>query len=176
MEENPIRKGIEIIKQKFFSDNFFCVKVNNFTKNNEEYFISLTFDNSLHNVDVKFVENEIKSLLNYNEDEKNEEDKDRGKIIHIDFYINDLKNIWNLIDYKYTFFSSNITYENLMNDFKLNIPEEEYIFKNNIYVYLIISDFWGRNFIYSLGFESDNTNAINFFKFCLQRGYNYLIT
>ena len=66
IKENPIKKGLEVMKQNFFLNNSAYITLNNITKKNDEFFVSLTFENSLQFIDLKIENDDIKKLLDYN--------------------------------------------------------------------------------------------------------------
>ena len=175
IKENPIKKGLEVMKQNFFLNNSAYITLNNITKKNDEFFVSLTFENSLQFIDLKIKNNDIKKLLDYNPN-INEKEKGECKYIYIDFYIKDLNNLWNIIDYEYTFFGLNLTYKELKNDFNLDISEKEFSIKKQIQSYIELLDSNRRNFIYSLYIGNEDDEIIlKLFKLLYKRGYNYII-
>ena len=107
----------------------------------------MKFDDSISKIKLTFNSDDIKALLDYNPDRTNK-DKDECKFIDIDFYLKDLNDLWNFLDYKYTFFDSNMTFEKIKNEFNLNITEEEFLFKEKIYNYVLLLD-KGRNNLFS---------------------------
>ena len=179
IKENPIRKGIEVIKQKLFKQDCLYITVNNISKINNEFLISLKFNKNLHYIDLKIEKDDIKALLDYNpkkEDKNKEKNEDKSKFIYLDFYIKDLNDIWNFIEYKDTFFDMGLTFEILKNEFNFNITEEEFLLKKKIYYYLLNLFIYKRNFIYSLDLGSEDNEIIKyFFKYHYDKGYIYLI-
>ena len=177
LSKNPIRKGLEVMKQKFFTQDCLYITIKNITKDNDEYLISCKFNRTLHYVDLKVEKDDIKKLLHYNPNKINlDKYENESKYIYIDFYIKNLNDIWNLIDYEYTFFDFDLSVEKLKNELNLNITEGEVLIKKQIYDYLISLNFFRKDFIYSLYLGSDDDEVIKkFFKLFYNKGYNYLI-
>ena len=94
LQKNKIRTGLEVLKQDFFDKRYIYIQINEITKLNEEYLISLEFKEHLYNT----------YLFKYKSDENILTGFDA---FYLDFYLNDLNNIWNIIDKKYTFFKCN---------------------------------------------------------------------
>jgi hypothetical protein len=173
INNNPIRKGLEVVKQKFFMHNCLYITVNDIDKKNAEYYISLKFNNTLSYIDLKIDTNEIKALINYT---PKEEVKDECRYIYLDFYLENVNSLWDLIDYNYTFFDFDLTFEKLVNEYNLNITKEDFFIKNGIRFYLIsILYIRRRDFIYSLDLGNKDEIIKNLFKLVYDKGYNYLI-
>ena len=177
IEKNPIRKGLEVMKQKYFTQDCLYITINNIIKEKDEYLISLKFNKTLYYIDLKREKDDIKKLLDYNPNKLDENEyENESKYIYIDVYIKDLNDIWNLIDYKYTFFDSCLTFEKLKNEINFNIDEKEFLIKNKIYHYLLSLNFYRKDFIYSLNLGSNDDEIIKqFFELFYDKGYNYLI-
>ena len=173
INNNPIRKGLEVVKQKFFMHDCLYITVNDIDKKNAEYYISLKFNNTLSYIDLKIDTNEIKTLINYT---PKEEVKDECRYIYLDFYLENVNSLWDLIDYNYTFFDFNLTFEKLVDEYNLNITNEDFFIKNGIHYYLIsILYIRRRDFIYSLDLGNKDEIIKNLFKLVYDKGYNYLI-
>ena len=116
LSENPVRKGLEVLNQKFFTDRYLYIEVFNVIEKEDEYFISLNFQDPLWDSCV------TKSR-----------DKTIGfKEFYLDIYLKDLNHLWNYVDEKYTFFSYG-----LLRLQKLGlIKEEDYNLKYEIFVFL----------------------------------------
>ena len=174
LQNNPIRCGIETLKEKFFVDKCLYIKITSIIKKNDEFYLSLMFNNPLNKVNFNFYLDDIRALIDYNEKPKNGENESVS--IYIDFYIKDLNNLWNIIDYEYTFFDLNSNYTSIKQLYNLNISIEELIEKEKIdkYFSLLLKN-RENNFIYSLDMNEDNEIIKKVFKLAYKKGYNYII-
>ncbi len=129
MENNPIKKGLHVLKDEFFSRCFYC-KIYDIQKINNEYKISVGFHFIFH------------KLCNDKNEQFNQNYNDINEFSNIyyyfeyyslgysfDIYINNLNDILNIFDMKYTFFNGNI-YEQIKENFNMN--KEEFYIKQEI--------------------------------------------
>ena len=106
LRNNPIKKGIEVLKQKFFQNDCLYYLIDNIEKKDDlKYYVSF----KIH-----------KNILKY---------------FYFDFFVTDLKSISDLFGLKYIFFDSNISYDKL-EAYNFDITEEIYIKKEKIYQYI----------------------------------------
>ena len=173
LQKNPIRKSLQSLKQKLFVYNCLYITINDIIKKNEEFYVSLIFNNPLSYIDLKCGKNEIKGLIEYNNDLDKE--KRESLFIYIDFYIEDLNNLWNFLDYEYTFFDLYIDYYKLQK-YNFNISEKEFTEKAKINEYYsLLLDNRRENYIYTLTLGNDDEIIKKVFKLAYDKGYNYLI-
>ena len=151
LSENPVRKGLEVLNQKFFTDRYLYIEVFNVIEKEDEYFISLNFQDPLWDSCV------IKSR-----------DKKIGfKEFYLDIYLKDLNHLWNYVDEKYTFFSNG-----LLRLQKLGlIKEEDYNLKYEIFAFLTNLP----NFFHTLYYDSKTKDILlNFSELLFDKGYYFL--
>lgn len=119
LSKNPIRKGLEVLKQNFWLNKFLYIEILDIIKDNNKYKISLKFRDPInHSAFSNLYENKNKNALI------------TGFIsFFINFYLNDLMNIWNFIEKKNKFFRDNFPFSKVEN---LNITEDEFDTKYRI--------------------------------------------
>ena len=151
LSENPVRKGLEVLNQKFFTDRYLYIEVFNVIEKNDEYFISLNFKDPLWDSCVK----------------KSNDKKIGFKEFYLDIYLKELNHLWNYIDKKYTFFSYNLP---LLHEQDL-IDEEKYYLKYDIFVFLSNLP----NFFHTLYYDREIRNSLlNFSELLFDKGYYFL--
>ena len=151
LSENPVRKGLEVLNQKFFTDRYLYIEVFNVINKNDEYFISLNFKDPLCNSCVIKSNNKTIGFEEF----------------YLDIYLKDLNHLWNYIDKKYTFFSYNSP---LLHEQDL-IKEEEYYLKYDIFVFLSHLPY----FFHTLYYDSKiKDGLLNFSELLFDKGYYFL--
>ena len=165
LDNNPIRKGLEVLKQKFFTNRFLYIEILEIIKKNDEYLISLFFKDPISNSDIFKMSKDNSTKFGFNG-------------TYIDLYIKDLNNLWNYIDKKNIFFSNSLVLSKIENLF----TQEEYELKCATYNILLdlslcnnktnLREF--NNKLFSDFYIKDNNVALNFFQLLYDKGYNYL--
>ena len=169
LNDNPIRKGLEVLKQNFFVNRIIFVEIRDIIKdNNDEYKISLNLKNHINHCyfsDLYENNNKNVQIIGFNG-------------CSVDIYIKDLNDLWNFVDIKKTFFGGSLSFEKVKN---LNITEEEFNTKKNILKLLLSFSYqtnekdrnkFKENIFYGSDYE-DNIK-MNVFLLLHEKGYNYL--
>ena len=165
INNNPIRKGLEVLKRSFFINRFLFIEILDIVKQNDEYLISLFFKDPISNSDIFKMTNEKVSKVGFNE-------------TYIDIYSKDLNSLWNYLDKKNIFFNDNLALSKIKNLF----TQEEYGLKCETYdVLLDLSFCYNKtklkefnNKLFSDFYIQDDNVALNFFQLLYDKGYNYL--
>ena len=170
LNDNPIRKGLEVLKQNFIVNKLLYYEINDVIKQNDnnEYKICLKINNPINrsNFDELYQFHGKNNQLNgFNSFE-------------IDFYLNNLINLWNYIERKFTFYNEYLDFEKVE---ELNLSDEE--FDTNKKVLKLLLEFSHqktdknksdiKNKIFYKKEYSDEI-VINLFEIIYEKGYNYL--
>ena len=148
LRENPIRTGLEVLKQKYFTDRFLYIEVFNIIEKIDKYYISLNFKDPF-----------------WDSSEAKSKDINFGfKEFYLDIFLEDLNHLWNYIDKKYTFFSCDLPLLHQQNI----ITKEEYDLKQQIFQLLSkLPNFFGTIY-YD---KNTKDSLLNFSELLIDKGY-----
>ena len=167
LKDNPIREGLEVLKQNFINDKSLYIQIQYIIKSdNDKYKISLLFTDPID-------PSTFFSL--YTNWEKKTQFKGFNNLT-IDFYLEDLDDIWSLIIKKNTFYNRNLSFENVED---LNITYEEFESKKKVLDLLLKFSYqktpkdkieFKERIFYA---NNEEGIVINLFEILYDKGYNY---